>query len=257
MEQELLNVIHKIEEGFKDPISGELKKFISGNSKRIRSYIALCWLKALGAELNNSIYNILAVGELIHNASLLHDDVLDDANFRRNDTTFNKKFGGKISILFGDYILSFIFEKLQRINNPKVTSLYGNCMTQMIKGEINQYFSRGNIPDFDEYIEICEKKTAKLFYTIMECCLIIAGIDCIEAIEFAKMFGIYFQIKNDLDEPSAQADRRNGIHTIIDIIGIEKTKALLDNYKEEMRKRLTVLNDNIYKAKLGDLLKGL
>lgn len=254
MEQELQKVLLRIEEGFEDPISGELKIFISGNSKRIRSYIALCWLKALGTEIKNSIYDVLAVGELIHNASLLHDDVLDDANLRRNEITLNKKFGNKISILSGDYILSFIFEKLQNINNSKVTSLYGSCMTQMIKGEINQYFSRGKIPNFDEYIEICEKKTAELFRAIMESCLIITGVNCPNAIEFAKLFGIYFQIKNDLDEMSAKADRRNEIHTIIDIIGIEKTKALLDNYREEMSKKLAVLDDSVYKAKLGDLL---
>ena len=56
---------------------------------------------------------------------------------------------------------------------------------------------------------------------------------------------------------SAETDRKNGIHTALDILGIEKTSNLLDNYEEEMREKLAVLSDSVYKAKLGDMIREL
>ena len=257
MEIELQKVVRKIEEGFVEPISSEVKAFVLGESKRIRSKLVIYWLKALGIELTDSVYNALAIGEIIHNASLLHDDVLDDADTRRGQKTLNKKIGSKISILSGDYLLSLVFNKLQEIDNTKVSSLFGNCMSKMIKGEMNQFFLRGKIPTREEYLEICKMKTAELFKTMMESCLLLSGVNSSEAIQFAQTFGLYFQIKNDMETTSANADRKNGIHTAVDILGIEKTSDLLDNYKEEMRKKLAVLGDSAYKTKLGDLLREL
>lgn len=257
MEIELQKVVQKIEEGFDEPISDEIKSFVLGESKRIRSKLVICWLKTLGIELTDPVYNALAIGEIIHNASLLHDDVLDEADTRRGQETLNKKFGSKISILSGDYLLSFVFNKLQKIDNSKVSSLFGKCMSEMIKGEMSQYFLRGKIPTKDEYLDICKIKTAMLFRTMMESCLLLSGVNSQEGIEFAQTFGLYFQIKNDMETTSAEADRKNGIHTALDILGIEKTSDLLDNYEEEMRETLAVLKDSVYKTKLGDFLREL
>lgn len=254
---ELQKVIQKIEEGLDDSISGEIKSFVLGESKRIRSRLVIYWLKALGIELEDSAYNVLAVGEIIHNASLLHDDVLDEADTRRGKQTLNKKSGSKISVLSGDYLLSLVFNKLQEINNSAVSTLFGNCMSEMIKGEMKQYFLRDKFPTEYEYLDICKKKTAELFRTMMESCLLVSGTKSEYAIDFAQIFGTYFQIKNDMELSSAETDRKNGIHTALDILGIEKTSNLLDNYEEEMREKLAVLSDSVYKAKLGDMIREL
>ena len=72
-----------------------------------------------------------------------------------------------------------------------------------------------------------------------------------------ELFGICFQIRNDLDKDSADIDLLNEIYTAKDVLGIEKTKTLLDNYKEEMRYLLENIPNNIYKTRLEDLIKDL
>ena len=86
---------------------GDLKIFLSGNSKFIRSRLAILYLKAQEKEITDDVINVLTVGEIIHNSSLLHDDVIDDAVYRRGKTTIGNLYTPKISILCGDYLVSF------------------------------------------------------------------------------------------------------------------------------------------------------
>ena len=76
-----------------------------------------------------------------------------------------------------------------------------------------------------------------------------------KAKKFGEIFGICFQIKNDLNFESAKRDKYNGIYTVKDIIGIEKTQDLLDNYKEEMNDLIKDFPENIYKESLKDLIE--
>ena len=228
-----------------------ISKFIFESGKYIRTRIALLYFKTLGCNTENSIYSILAAGELMHNASLLHDDVIDNARERRNDTTIAQKYSSKISILAGDYLLSLVFEKLSTLDSIVINN-FKDCAQQMTEAEIKQFFLRGDIPDKDEYLSICEGKTASLFKTILKSCAKELNQDENLAETFGKYFGICFQIKNDLNPDSANADLENGIYTARDVMGIEKTVQLLDNYKEEMLLLLKGAPDNIYKKTLED-----
>ena len=89
-----LNLVKKyLNEGFIEPLpSGFLKSFLLENSKFIRSKLAILYLKSQNLEINDDIYKILSAGEIIHSASLLHDDVIDDADIRRGRCSINKKF---------------------------------------------------------------------------------------------------------------------------------------------------------------------
>lgn len=245
-------ILEKIKEGVTYPF---LQEFLSEPSKRIRSKVAILYLKSANKEISENIFNILATGELIHNASLLHDDVIDEADMRRKKTTVSRSISPKISVLAGDYLISKAMEKVLTINNPQVTEIFRICTQKMCEAEFSQYFSRGIIPTKDDYLKICEGKTATLFSSVLKSCAIISGMDINHAKKFGKIFGIYFQIKNDLNKDSALQDKKNGIYTAIDIIGIEKTQFLLDNYREEMRTLLGVFTDSIYKKELEDLFK--
>ena len=258
MEMEIAKVIKYIEEGFVDPLNEDfLKKFLLGNSKRIRSRSVLLYTKALNLKLEEDVYKVLAAGEVIHNASLLHDDVLDSAEERRGEKTLTRVFNPKIAILSGDYLLNYALEKLLSISNIEIFGIFKNATNEMIKGEIKQYFLRGVVPDLDSYIQICNMKTASLFCAMMKAVLRILKIENSDAIKFAKLFGEYFQLKNDLDEVSKSADRLNGIFTLTDILGIEKASVLLDNYKEEMFCILKTLQEGVYRTGLEDLLREL
>ncbi len=235
----------------------ELREFVDNGSKRIRSKLAIYYTKALGKNINTDIYNLLTSVELIHNASLLHDDVIDDSDKRRNLTTIAKKYSSKVSILCGDYLVSKAVDLIDKINNRTISGIINKCIRNMTISEINQYFLRGNLPKKEQYLEICYGKTAGLFAAALECSAILAGLDSNIARSFGEKFGICFQINNDLEESSAKEDMKNKIYTATDILGIENTYILSDNYKEEMRMLINNIPENIYKNKLEELIKGL
>lgn len=244
-------------EDFQDPFAGNLTDFATKGSKFIRSKLALLYFKAQGVNFNEELYNILAIGELIHNASLLQDDVLDNAEERRGVSTFYKKYDSKIAVLAGDYLLTHAIKKLININNIEIFNIFQNCIQQMTKAEINQYFLKSKIPTKEQYLEICKGKTAQLFIAILESCAILLNLNKATASKFAELFGICFQINNDLETKSMEQDKSNEIYTANNVLGIEKTRILLDNYKEEMRGILSDFPDNIYKQNLEDLVNNL
>jgi len=232
-----------------------LIRFLSGNSKMIRSKLGLLYTKCFDNFERNDIYVLLAVTELIHNASLLHDDVIDNALTRRGITTIGNEFSQNISILSGDYLVAIAVNKLLHLHNDKFSALFNNCVQNMAKAEIKQYFFRGKVPSIAEYIEICEGKTASLFIAMLKSVAIVLNISINDAEKLGNLFGIYFQIRNDLDKFSSQVDKKNGIYTVIDILGVEKSSALLDNYKKEVLACLKELPENEYRYELEGLVE--
>lgn len=232
----------------------ELKDFINSPQKRIRSLSAILYFKACNTEINKSIISILTAGELIHNASLLHDDIIDNAYERRGKPTLGVRYSPQISILSGDLLLSLATELLINLENANIIKTFQECTREMSEAEINQYFLRGKIPKISEYIKIAEGKTASLFKSIFKSIAYICNTDTEKAEGFAKNFGILFQLKNDLETESAKIDTRNKIFTPKDILGIEKTNILIDNYQEGIRRELNELPDNIYTNGLKELL---
>lgn len=235
----------------------KLQAFINSGSKYIRSKIAVLYLKAFNKEISNDIPKIIAAGELIHNASLLHDDVIDDSDLRRGKTTIAKEFSQNISILSGDYIITNAVNLLLSINNNEIASMFTECVKTMAKAEINQYFMRDKIPSKDEYLKICEGKTAELFATILTCCSLISDLDLDFGRDFGKIFGLYFQIKNDMEYHSSNEDKKNKINTAINILGIENTTILLDNLKAELDNLLGNMPRNQYSVELRNIINKL
>ena len=255
IEPELKTVKEEITRDFKDPLSNNaLLNFISGSSKRIRSTLAILYIKAHGVSLSPDIYPLLAAGEMIHDASLLQDDVLDEAELRRQESTIAHKFNPKISILSADYLLSGAMEKLLKLDNKDILEIFKDCTIKMSTAEIKQYFLRGKKPSKKEYIEICAGKTASLFEAILTSAVLLSGLDIEKAHKFAQAFGIVFQIKNDMEESSASIDSKNEIYTAKSILGVENTQLLLDNYLEEMNNLLKEISENSYKKALEELI---
>jgi hypothetical protein len=125
----------------------------------------------------------------------------------------------------------------------------------MCNAEFQQFFYRGRIPTEEEYITISKGKTAALFATIMESIATELQIYSKIPRSLGELFGIYFQIKNDMDKYSSEIDKKNEIYTIKDILGIEKTYYLLDNYRNDMRNLIREIPENMYKQELEDLFK--
>lgn len=248
----------KIKERVKELLpEAELTSFLTEGSKCIRSKVTLSYVKAFGKEPDETIYSILTSGELLHNASLLHDDVIDDSELRRGKTTLGKKYSSNISILCGDYVVTTAIELLLELKDSKIFESFNNCVKNMAAAEVKQYFYRNQTPSWDEYIEICRDKTAGLFMTILSCSAEYLGLNTETALKFGELFGIYFQIKNDMENRSSIEDKMNKIHTAVDILGIENTALLLDNYKKDLIKLLDLIPENNYKSDLEGIISGL
>jgi octaprenyl-diphosphate synthase len=139
--------------------------------------------------------------ELIHLASLIHDDVLDGATMRRSKPSINSELGDDISIIFGDYIYSKAFDLIGKCRNPDVFECISEAIRSMCDGELTQVYQRGNLDlSKDSYITIVSKKTASL---LAACCQA-GGIlgnhnqNVRETLKgFGLNFGIAFQIIDD------------------------------------------------------------
>lgn len=257
----VLDELNLIEDNFynltkyNNVIFKDLSDFVNGKSKRIRSLICLLYLKANNIAIKKEITDLLFCVELIHNASLLHDDVIDDAHLRRGAETLFDRYGAKISVISGDYLLAIAVEKLLGISNQQVLDSFLKAVKKMTEAEITQFFLRNSNIKLEKYLDVICGKTSSLFSACIKSAAILSDICSDNAEHFGKTFGILFQINNDLDSVSAENDKKNGVKTAVDILGIEKTLALKDNYKEELSKILVNIPDNKYKQGIEDLIK--
>lgn len=249
-------------------LARELEKFLYAPSKRIRSLVTILYLRASKFYLLPSHYELLASVELIHNASLIHDDIIDGSEIRRNKTTLNKKFDNHLAVISGDYLLGAALKKLVKINSMPVIDIFADTMGKMCKGEISQYFDKFKKVSLEKYIEKSSEKTASLFNAALSSSIILSGEAYNEkAEEFAINFGTAFQIRDDLlnvlkkDKTKSSTDIDEGVYNAPLIlsnditVGVEKTKDLLNNYVNCARHCMQDLGESPYKAALFELLE--
>ena len=249
----------------KEPLYTPLNSIISAPSKHIRALSAFLYLRANNINIDLVHIKLQAAVELIHNASLIHDDIIDESSTRRNEKTLNTLFDNKLAVLAGDYLLAAALNKLDEIKNFEVTGLFAKIMKTMCLGEINQYFARYKTVTIEEYIDKSRSKTASLFQAAIEGSAILSGmLSRVAAKEFALNLGIAFQIRDDLiNYKTTRTDIQTGIYTAPVILGqtsggsdgIEKTLRLLNNYIDKSCTLLDKIENNTFKEALIALLE--
>lgn len=247
----------------------ELKNFLIKKSKKIRSVTTVLFIKALYGKTTEKQLKIAAITELIHNASLIHDDVIDKSDTRRNLPSVNSLFGNSLAVIAGDYVLSVALNELTKINNSDITNFFIKTMHNICKGEFEQNFDKNKIPTMEQYLKKSEYKTAELFKTGLYGALLsenqLENADI--ASEFCKNFGIMFQIKDDLvnftgndkSKPD-KSDFKNGIYTAPVILWSQKNKISEINSEDyEKIASSSAINEtkeliNTYYGKILDLI---
>jgi len=274
------------------PLDTQLSNFLTAPAKRLRPLLGFLFLRHIFGNINPNQHKILLAVELIHNATLIHDDVIDEAKKRRNQETINAKFDDNLAVVAGDFLLSIAFEKVIETQSIKVLEVFTSALKSTCIGEINQYFNKFNITSIDEYIEKSKQKTALLFQMGVLGSLLLSETEPDEtlkqaAIDFSQNFGIAFQIRDDLlnilNSNLQNNDIKLGIYTAPIIFakqenenilesgniqeainstkGIEKTKDLMDNYFNKALQALEEinqserLNDNKYKQAICKLIE--
>jgi len=169
--------------------------------KRLRALLTLESAKLCGYRKGGRDINLAACVELIHAATLMHDDVIDNAEIRRGKKTLNTIWGNQSSILVGDYLLSRCFEMMVEDGNLEVLKLLSSTSSEIAQGEILQLQHKGEIDMLEEtYLKIISSKTASLFAAATKVGPILAdrNLKYKEALEFyGKNLGLTFQIADD------------------------------------------------------------
>ena len=185
-----INLIHKMTD-----------YHVKSGGKRIRSLLTLASAKLCGYKDGNRDVNLAACVELIHNATLLHDDVIDKSEFRRGVKTANSVWGNQSSILVGDYLLSRCFEMMVEDGSQEILELLSSTSSRIAQGEVLQLEKKGEIDLLEEtYFNIINMKTAALFSaaTRVGACLGNKNKKEKDALEsYGKNLGLAFQIADD------------------------------------------------------------
>lgn len=185
-----------------NPLLDEVIRFIKQrNGKMMRPMLTLLMAKICG-EIGDSTYYAAISLELLHTASLVHDDVVDESDKRRGQSSVNAVYDNKVSVLVGDYLLATSLANAALTGDIRLVELVSRLGQYLSEGEIIQ-LSNTNATDFSEdvYFDVIRKKTAALFSSASE-----AGMRSMKASDemvekaslFGELIGIAFQIKDDI-----------------------------------------------------------
>jgi octaprenyl-diphosphate synthase len=183
---------------------------LSSGGKRIRPLLLLLCARLCGYTAND--HHILAsLVEYIHTATLLHDDVVDDADLRRGRQTARKVWGNQISILVGDYLYSKAICQIVGFRSQAINEVLSEACRKMAEGEVLQLYYNGN-PQIteSEYLRIVEYKTAGLIAAACRMGAIIGGATPVQEMalfRFGQHIGIAFQVADDTLDYAANGDR--------------------------------------------------
>ena len=169
--------------------------------KRLRALLTLGTAKLCGYSKGSRDVNLAACIELIHSATLMHDDVIDQGVIRRGKATLNKIWNNQSSILIGDYLLSRCFEMMVEDGNLEVLKLLSSTSSKIAQGEVLQLQHKNEVDMLEEtYLKIISSKTAELFAAATKVGGILSDVDNKEknALEFyGRNLGLTFQIADD------------------------------------------------------------
>lgn len=271
----------------RNPIFPILSEFFSAKGKQIRSLLIFLITRAMNQSIEDFHYKLAFAIELIHNATLIHDDIIDCSLIRRGQKTLNFDYDSKLAVLSGDFLLCEVLRVINGFENENIRNLHVKVMSEMINGEISQYFNRFKVGTIENYIEKSKAKTARLFEAALLSC-VFYGTSSQEEIKniskFAIAFGTAFQIFNDLDNfddsDKVNEDIENGdysapliyfaqekgkdilqplinskqvIKQLKNTAAIEKTQQLAYSYIDLAIENLLFLEDNQYRRALISL----
>jgi octaprenyl-diphosphate synthase len=174
---------------------------VSAGGKRIRPRLVLLFSQALGFD-GPERFELAAIVEFIHTATLLHDDVVDESSLRRGRATANAMFGNAASVLVGDFLYSRAFQMMVSVNRMRVLEVLADATNVIAEGEVLQLMNMHD-PDLavEEYLRVIRYKTAKLFEASARLGAVIGGAGSSleeSCADYGRSLGTAFQLVDDL-----------------------------------------------------------
>jgi octaprenyl-diphosphate synthase len=220
------------------PLVGQVCRYIiSAGGKRLRPALLLLICGALGYT-GDQRYNLAAVVEFIHTATLLHDDVVDGSEMRRGLATANESFGNPASVLVGDFLYSRAFQMMVDAEDMRIMQILSDATNVIAEGEVMQLMNMHD-PNLDEagYLRVIRSKTAKLFEASARLGAILAKSDAFTeeaCAQYGQALGTAFQVIDDVldydGDPAVMGknlgdDLREGKATLPLIIAMQRGTA--------------------------------
>jgi octaprenyl-diphosphate synthase len=236
----LRNQLQDVPQELSDPASS----LLFANGKRLRPALLLNICKMLGKVEKRALY-ISAGIELVHTASLVHDDVIDEANLRRGNPSINAKWGNKIAVLVGDLLVAKAARLFLKWGNKRIFSIIAQAVEKMSRGEALELLLRGKeeIRESD-YLKVIELKTASLFMATTRIGAILGNANRDEERRlsfFGKYIGLAFQITDDILNITSD-EKRMGKPIISDIKEGTLTLPFIPLLKQGILKDLLAMN---------------
>lgn len=180
------------------------------NGKMMRPMLVLLTAKLYAGEATAATYHAAAALELLHTASLVHDDVVDESNERRGQLSVNAIFNNKVAVLTGDYLLATALVQVAKTLNHDIIAVVSALGQDLANGELLQLSNISSLEFSEEvYFDVIRKKTATLFAACTKVGALSVGM-ADEKVEKARLFGEYvgicFQIKDDIFDYFDNAD---------------------------------------------------
>ena len=182
-------------------ITEAVRRMLDAGGKRLRPRMTLLAAAACGADPVEHLH-LAAYMELIHVATLIHDDVVDNAQTRRGVNATAVDFGNRVSVLAGDYLFAWIFKNVTAGYPHPVPNILSATLADICDGEVLQLRALANLDlTFDDYVEIARKKTASLFAASTACGAIMGrgtplAVDALQT--FGDLYGVAFQMLDDV-----------------------------------------------------------
>ncbi len=191
------------------PLVGQVSQYIiSAGGKRLRPALLLLTSGALGYQ-NDMRFNMAAVVEFIHTATLLHDDVVDESTLRRGKATANEAFGNPASVLVGDFLYSRAFQMMVKANNMKIMQILSDATNVIAEGEVLQLMNMHDASLTEQdYLTVIRSKTAKLFEASSRLGAVLAqNTEAEEACAtYGQALGTAFQVIDDILDYAGDAE---------------------------------------------------
>jgi octaprenyl-diphosphate synthase len=182
-------------------ITEAIRRMLAAGGKRLRPRFTLLAAEAVGGRAEDHL-RLAAFMELIHVATLIHDDVVDGAETRRGVNATAVDFGNRISVLAGDYLFAWIFKNVTAAYQHPIPHVLSSTLADITDGEVLQLRALGDLDTtLAAYVEVAAKKTASLFAASTECGALAAGGSpfAVRALrDFGTAYGIAFQMRDDL-----------------------------------------------------------
>lgn len=209
-----------------------MEYIVSLGGKRLRPVLVLAAHQLFGDNVENAIPAAIAI-ELFHNFSLIHDDIMDKAPLRRNQSTVHKKWNENIAILSGDAMLVKAYQELCKTNSEKLPTLlniFSETALKVCEGQqLDMNYEKQNKVSIQQYLKMIELKTAVLLGASLQLGAVIAGAKAEDAqhlYDFGKHIGVAFQLQDDILDVYADAEKF-GKQQGGDIVSNKKTFLLL------------------------------